>query len=271
MLARVGCSCTNLTIEQQNELLAMEESLKQLADRAAKAVEDKNRHTANESMKKTVTCNLECNLNKYKEVESEVKQMEQKLTALQEQVEEAKRKRESVLTEQERIFRSSKKMKMELEALEKEWAECESKGKVAEYEEKTVEAEWERIKHFISSIKEDIKRALEKYGGEKKIRLKKKQEEKEQKRKEKAEAGLYTVIKVSLHGGPTEVKNCYSRVARQFSSHRMRFDEGYLYVSHSVDRLSNTGLPGTRLGSLTRIHHLYIQMILMTRSISIYC
>ncbi|KAL4355442.1 hypothetical protein GQ457_06G036630 [Hibiscus cannabinus] len=130
MLARVGCSCTNLTIEQKNELLAMEESLKQLADRAAKAVKDKNRHTANESMKKTITCNLECNLNKYKEVESEVKHMEQKLTALQEQVEEAKRKRESVLTEQKRIFRSFKKMKMELEALEKEWAECEFKGKL---------------------------------------------------------------------------------------------------------------------------------------------
>ncbi|KAK8671499.1 hypothetical protein V6N13_038094 [Hibiscus sabdariffa] len=197
ILARVGCSCTNLTIEQKNELLAMEESLKQLADRAAKAVEDKNRLTAKESMKKTVTYNLECSLNKYKEVESEVKQMEQKLTALREQVEEAKRKRESVLTEQKGIFRSSKKMKMELEALEKEWAECEAKGKVAEYEEKTVEAEWGRMKHFISSIKEDIKRALEKYGGEEEIRLKKKQEEMEQKRKEKAEARLYTVIKVA--------------------------------------------------------------------------
>ncbi|KAL4360996.1 hypothetical protein GQ457_04G017610 [Hibiscus cannabinus] len=254
MLARVGCSCTNLTIEQKNELLAMEESLKQLADRAAKAVKDKNRHTANESIKKTITCNLECNLNKYKEVESEVKQMEQKLTALQEQVEEEKRKRESVLTEQKRIFRSFKKMKMELEALEKEWAECESKGKVAEYEEKTVEAEWERIKHFISSIKEDIKRALEKYGGEEKllqtnpefnntpfkftkysnaslqIRLKKKQEEKEQKRKEKAKARLYTVIKALL-GGETVGFNAS---IPKFESWQRHFAKYFHFLSPKV-------------------------------------
>ncbi|KAK9019651.1 hypothetical protein V6N11_054165 [Hibiscus sabdariffa] len=198
ILASVGCSSTNLTIEQKKKLLAMEESLKQLADRAAKAVEDKNRLTAKESMKKTVTCNLECSLTRYKEVESEVKQVEKKLAALQEQVEEAQKERESMLAEQKGIFRSSKNMKMELEALSKECEECEAKAKVAEDEEKIVEVEWGRMKHFISSVKEDIKRELEEqYGGEEEIRLKKEQEEKEQKRKQKTEAHLYTVIKVS--------------------------------------------------------------------------
>ncbi|KAK8662170.1 hypothetical protein V6N13_091757 [Hibiscus sabdariffa] len=167
ILASVGCSSTNLTIEQKNKLLAMEESLKQLADRAAKAVEDKNRLTAKESMKKTVTCNLECSLIRYKEVESEVKQVEKKLAALQEQVEEAQKERESMLAEQKGIFRSSKNMKIELEALAKECEDCEAKAKVAKDEEKIVEAEWGRMKHFISSIKEDIKRELkEQYGGE---------------------------------------------------------------------------------------------------------
>ncbi|KAK8671460.1 hypothetical protein V6N13_038056 [Hibiscus sabdariffa] len=170
ILASVGCSCTNLTIEQKNELLVMEENLKLLADRAAKAVEDKNQLNAKESIQQTVACSLECSLIRYKEVEAEVKQVEQKLTALQEQVEEAQKKRESMLAKQKGIFRSSKKMKMELEALAKEWTECEAKAKVAEDEEKTVEAEWGRMKQFISSIKEDVKRALEeKYGGEEEV------------------------------------------------------------------------------------------------------
>ncbi|KAL6005120.1 CSN-associated deubiquitinating enzyme Ubp12 [Asimina triloba] len=46
--------------------------------------------------------------------------------------------------------------------------------------------------------KEDMKRALEEqFGGEEEIRLKKEQEEKEHKKKEKAEAHLYTIIKVA--------------------------------------------------------------------------
>ncbi|KAH8955666.1 hypothetical protein BDL97_08G152600 [Sphagnum fallax] len=46
--------------------------------------------------------------------------------------------------------------------------------------------------------KEEVKRALEEqYGGEEEIRLKKEQEEKVRKRKEKAEAHLYTIIKVA--------------------------------------------------------------------------
>ncbi|KAK8537949.1 hypothetical protein V6N12_044090 [Hibiscus sabdariffa] len=55
--------------------------------------------------------------------------------------------------------------------------------------------------------------------------------------------------KVSLHGGHVlslrtdRGEELVFTVARQFSSLRMRFEEGYLYVSHSlvsVDRLSNT-------------------------------
>ncbi|MBA0749871.1 hypothetical protein Gogos_003748, partial [Gossypium gossypioides] len=103
IIASFDCSSTTLTIEQKKELLAMEESLKELADRAAKAV--------------------------YKEVVSEVKQVEQKLTALS--------------AERKEIFRSCKKMKMELEALGKEWAEHEPKAKVLEEEEKPVEADGE--------------------------------------------------------------------------------------------------------------------------------
>ncbi|KAG2629395.1 hypothetical protein PVAP13_3KG431800 [Panicum virgatum] len=46
--------------------------------------------------------------------------------------------------------------------------------------------------------KEDTKKALEEqYGGEEEIRLKKEQEEKEHKKKEKAEAHLYTIIKIA--------------------------------------------------------------------------
>ncbi|MFQ6637922.1 hypothetical protein Gotur_012967 [Gossypium turneri] len=69
-----------------------------------------------------------------------------------------------------------------------------------------------------------------------------------------------------FHGGLTEVKNCCSQAARQFSSHHMLFEEGYLYVSHS-----NTDLPGTGLGSLMRIRHHCIQMMPVARPISIYC
>ncbi|KAK5794992.1 hypothetical protein PVK06_036246 [Gossypium arboreum] len=54
------------------------------------------------------------------------------------------------------ILKSSKKMKMELEALEKQWAEYEAMTKVGEEEEKSVETEWGRIKDFISSINRKI-------------------------------------------------------------------------------------------------------------------
>ncbi|KAK8671454.1 hypothetical protein V6N13_038050 [Hibiscus sabdariffa] len=132
ILLSFDCSSTTGTIEQKNKLLAMEESLKELADQAMKAVLDKSRHTEKESIKLTITRNLDRNLIRYKEMESEVKQVEQKLAAL--------------LAERKGIFRSSKEMRIELEALGQEWAEYEANAKAAE-------AGWGRMKDFISSIK----------------------------------------------------------------------------------------------------------------------
>ncbi|KAK8276903.1 hypothetical protein V6Z11_D10G230700 [Gossypium hirsutum] len=137
------------TVEQKKELLAMLESLKELADRAAKAMQDKNCLAEKESFKLTTTNKLGRNLIRYKEVESEV-------AVLHVQVEEAEKKRKIILAERKELFKSSKKMKMELEALEKQWAEYEAMAKVAEEEEKSVEAEWGRIKDFISSINRKI-------------------------------------------------------------------------------------------------------------------
>ncbi|KAG4180931.1 hypothetical protein ERO13_A10G195700v2 [Gossypium hirsutum] len=156
ILASFDCSSTTLTMEQKKELLAMEESLKELADRAAKALQDKNFLTEKESIKLTITHKLDRNVIRYKEVESEVKQVEKKLAALHVQVEEAQKERENMLAERKEIFKSSKEMKMELEALEKQWAEYEAMAKVAEEEESIVLAEWGRIKDFISSIKGKI-------------------------------------------------------------------------------------------------------------------
>ncbi|KAK8662105.1 hypothetical protein V6N13_091693 [Hibiscus sabdariffa] len=81
---------------------------------------DKSRLTEKESIKLTITRNLDCNLIRYKEVESEVKWVEQKHDAL--------------LAEREGIFISSKKMKMELEVVGKEWIEYEANAKAAEAE-----------------------------------------------------------------------------------------------------------------------------------------
>ncbi|GMI80518.1 hypothetical protein HRI_001721100 [Hibiscus trionum] len=139
ILASFDCSSTTLTIAQQNELMTMGESLKELSDRASKAVQEKTRFSAKESIKLTITQNLDRNTTRYKEVISEVKQVEQKLSSL--------------LAEQKDIFRSSKRMKMELEALGKEWAEYEANAKAAEEEEKSVEAEWGRMKDLMSFIK----------------------------------------------------------------------------------------------------------------------
>ncbi|KAK8999171.1 hypothetical protein V6N11_070348 [Hibiscus sabdariffa] len=58
-------------------------------------------------------------------------------------------KHAALLAEQKEIFRSSKKMKMELEAVGKEWTGYEANAKAAE-------AEWGRLKDFISSIKGKI-------------------------------------------------------------------------------------------------------------------
>ncbi|MBA0629428.1 hypothetical protein Godav_023988 [Gossypium davidsonii] len=60
------------TVEQKKELLAMLESLKELADRAAKAMQDKNCLAEKESFKLTTTHKLGRNLIRYKEVESEI-------------------------------------------------------------------------------------------------------------------------------------------------------------------------------------------------------
>ncbi|KAK9019652.1 hypothetical protein V6N11_054166 [Hibiscus sabdariffa] len=156
ILASFDCSSSALTIKQKNKLLAMEESIKELAGRADKAKQDKNHLTEKESIKLTLTGTLDGNVIRYKEVESEVKQIEQKLAALHKQVEEAEKKRENMLGEREGIFKSSKEMKVELDALGKEWSEYEANAKVAEEVEKTVEAEWGRMKCFISAIKQKI-------------------------------------------------------------------------------------------------------------------
>ncbi|XWS65386.1 hypothetical protein CRYUN_Cryun05aG0108500 [Craigia yunnanensis] len=155
ILSNFDCSST-ITDEQKTELLAMEENLKELPDRVAKAVQDRNLLTEKESIKLTLTHNLERSLVKFKEAKAEGEQVEQKIAALQEQVDEAEKNKESILTEQKEIFRISKELKMELEALGKELPEYEAKAKVAEEEEKTVEAEWGRMKDLISSLKEKI-------------------------------------------------------------------------------------------------------------------
>ncbi|KAK9019650.1 hypothetical protein V6N11_054164 [Hibiscus sabdariffa] len=114
-------------IDRRNSITkAMEESIKELAGQADKAKQDKNHLTEKESIKLTLT------------------------------VEEAEKKRENMLGEREGIFKSSKEMKVELDALGKEWSEYEANAKVAEEVEKTVEAEWGRMKCFISAIKQKI-------------------------------------------------------------------------------------------------------------------
>ncbi|XP_012454070.1 MATH domain and coiled-coil domain-containing protein At3g58270 [Gossypium raimondii] len=152
ILASFDCSSTTLTIEQTNELLGLEERLKELANRAAKAVQDKNQLAAKESIKWTMTRSLESSLIRYNEVETEVKQVDQILAALHEEVVEAQKKREKMLAERNGIYRSCKEMKMKLDALGKEWAVYEATARVGEDEEKSVEAEWGRIKDFMSSI-----------------------------------------------------------------------------------------------------------------------
>ncbi|KAK8662086.1 hypothetical protein V6N13_091674 [Hibiscus sabdariffa] len=59
MVDRLDCSSTTLTIEQKNVLLAMEESLKELAGRAAKAEQDKKHLIEKESIKLILTRNLD--------------------------------------------------------------------------------------------------------------------------------------------------------------------------------------------------------------------
>ncbi|XP_039002925.1 protein RESTRICTED TEV MOVEMENT 3-like [Hibiscus syriacus] len=150
------CSSTTLTTKQKNVLSAMEQSLHELADRAMKAKRDKDHLTEKESVKLELTLNLDLNLTRYKDVKSEVNRIEENLVALNKQIEEAHKERGKMLAEGKGIFSNSKRIKKELEALGEELAECEADAKVAEKEEKTVDAEWRRIKDFFYSIKPKI-------------------------------------------------------------------------------------------------------------------
>ncbi|EOY19339.1 hypothetical protein QUC31_006156 [Theobroma cacao] len=155
VLSSFDCSST-FTIEQKDELLAMEENFKQLPERVVKAVQDKNLLSEKESVKLALTRNLEDSLIKFKEAKAEVKQVEQKLAALHEQVAEAQKNKENILAERKENFKISQDLKVQLNALGKEWPEYVAKAKVAEEEEKSVEAEWGRMKGFISSLKGKI-------------------------------------------------------------------------------------------------------------------
>ncbi|WRX11624.1 MATH/TRAF domain - like 4 [Theobroma cacao] len=155
VLSCFDCSST-FTIEQKNELLAMEENFKQLPERVVKAVQDKNLLTEKESVKLALSRNLEDSLVKFKEAKAEVKQAEQKLASLHEQVVEAQKNKENILAERKEIFKISQDLKAQRDAMGKEWPEYAAKAKVAEEEEKSVEAEWGRMKDFISSLKGKI-------------------------------------------------------------------------------------------------------------------
>ncbi|OMO69996.1 TRAF-like protein [Corchorus capsularis] len=113
VLSSFECSAA-LMIEQKTELLAMEENFKLLTERVAKAVQEKNLLSDKESVKLTLTRNLEKSLNIFKEIKEN--------------------------------FKATKDMKMELEAIGKEWPEYEAKAKAADEELKTVAAEWKRMK-----------------------------------------------------------------------------------------------------------------------------
>ncbi|XVF41338.1 hypothetical protein PTKIN_Ptkin01aG0272100 [Pterospermum kingtungense] len=155
ILSSFDCSSI-ITCEEKAELLAMEESLKELPECAARAVQDMNLLSEKESVKLTLTRNLERSLLKFKEAKAEEEKVEQKIADLYKQLDEAQKNKENILTEKKEIFRISKELKMELETIGKELPEYEAKAKVAEEEQKFVEAEWTRMKDLISFIKEKI-------------------------------------------------------------------------------------------------------------------
>ncbi|KAK8494334.1 hypothetical protein V6N13_090603 [Hibiscus sabdariffa] len=76
ILASFDCSSTTFKIAQQNELMTTGKSLKELANRASKAVQEKTRLIEKESIKLTISRNLDCNITRYKEVKSEVTPVE---------------------------------------------------------------------------------------------------------------------------------------------------------------------------------------------------
>ena len=141
---------STLTTNQKHELMVMEEKFKGLHERVGKLVQDKNQLSEKESIELKLTRELEHSLKKYRNAKAEVEQIEQRLAALHEQ---AERNKERILTERNGIFKLSKDLKMELDALGRQWPEYEAKAKVAAEEEKKVAAEWSRIKDFISSLK----------------------------------------------------------------------------------------------------------------------
>ncbi|OMO53557.1 TRAF-like family protein [Corchorus olitorius] len=145
VLSSFECSAA-LMIEQKTELLAMEENFKLLTERVAKAVQEKNLLSDKESAKLTLTRNLEKSLNIFKEIKVELKQSEQKIASLIEQLDEEQKHKMNILAVRKENFKATKDMKMELEAIGKEWPEYEAKAKAADDELKTVAAEWKRMK-----------------------------------------------------------------------------------------------------------------------------
>ncbi|OMP06464.1 TRAF-like family protein [Corchorus capsularis] len=155
VLSSSDCSSA-LAVEQKTELLAMGKNLKKLPHRVAKATQDKTLLAEKESVKLTLTHDLENSLNFFEQGKAELKQIELKIASLLEQVDEEQKKKMNILAARMEKFKITNDKKMELEALGKEWPEYEAKVKAAEDELKTVAAEWSRMKDFISSMKESF-------------------------------------------------------------------------------------------------------------------
>ncbi|OMO62737.1 TRAF-like family protein [Corchorus olitorius] len=81
-------SSSALTVEQNTELLALEKIFKEVPDRVAKATQDKSLLTEKESLKQTLTRDLENSLNFFKQGKAELKKIEEKIASLVEQVDE---------------------------------------------------------------------------------------------------------------------------------------------------------------------------------------
>ncbi|KAG7958451.1 hypothetical protein I3843_10G021400 [Carya illinoinensis] len=94
--------------------------------------------------------------------------------------------------------------------------------------------------------KEDIKRALEEqYGGEEEIRLKKEQEEKEDKRRYKAQAHLYTIIKVARDEDLAEQigKDIYFDLVDHDKVHSFRIQKQTSFSLFKEDVAKEFGIP----------------------------
>ncbi|KAJ6923886.1 ubiquitin carboxyl-terminal hydrolase 12 [Populus alba x Populus x berolinensis] len=94
--------------------------------------------------------------------------------------------------------------------------------------------------------KEDIKRALEEqYGGEEEIRLKKEQEEKEDKRRYKAQAHLYTIIKVARDEDLKEQigKDIYCDLVDHDKVHNFRIQKQMQFSLFKEEVAKEFGIP----------------------------